>query len=119
MKRLSIVGLLLPAMAFAQEAPEHLAAAREWTTIEIVLSVALLIFSLLVLLMEAVIIMKAQKTWAPQSIMRVFGLTLIVSMAVLLVVAGYGKEQVGPVMGLLGVIAGYLLGNNDHRSSGP
>ena len=90
---------------------------RDWTSIEIVLSVGLLAFTLVVMGLETLIILKAAKTWAPQSIVRLLGFTLIVSMAVLLIVAGYGREQISPVMGLLGVIAGYLLGTNERSSS--
>lgn len=86
---------------------------RDWTSIEIVLSVGTLFFTIVVLILETIIILKAQEPWSPQSILRVFGLTLILSMSVLLIAAGYSKDQTAPVLGLLGVIAGYLLGNNE------
>ena len=44
------------------------------------------------------------------AVLRAFGLLLIISAAVFLVVVGYGEEQLAPVLGLLGTIAGYLLG---------
>jgi hypothetical protein len=34
----------------------------------------------------------------------------------LLVIAGYSKDQITPVIGLLGVVAGYLLGANEQQS---
>jgi len=113
--RISLTLLLLPLSSYAQQAPEN--AGRDWTSIEIVLSVAILVFALLVLGFEAWIVQKAQKPWAPQSIVRAFGITLILSFAVILVVAGYSKDQVGPVMGLLGVVAGYLLGNSERSGA--
>ena len=73
----------------------------------------ILIFTFLALCIEAFVVVKAQKPWSPQSILRVFGITFIVPLAVLLIVAGYSENQIAPVIGLLGVIAGYLLGNND------
>jgi len=45
------------------------------------------------------------------SISRMTGLTLIVTSALVLVTAGYSTEQMSGVMGLLGTIAGYLLGS--------
>ena len=111
---LSLTLILVPAFAFAQAAPEL---SRDWTSIEIVLSVALLVFTLLLIGLESLVVMRASKTWAPRSIVRLMGLTLIVCIAALLVVAGYGKDQIAPVTGLLGVIAGYLLGANDSKPS--
>jgi|SRR5690242_14834428 len=75
----------------------------------------ILAFTLLALCIEAFVVVKAQKPWSPQSILRVFGLTIIVPLAVFLIVAGYSENQIAPVIGLLGVIAGYLLGNNDKQ----
>ncbi len=90
---------------------------RTWTTVEIALTAGTLCFTLVVLGLETLIILKAQRPWSPQSILRVFGLTLILAMSVLLIAAGYSKDQTAPVMGLLGVIAGYLLGNNDKSTA--
>jgi len=36
---------------------------------------------------------------------------LIITSGLTLVTAGYSSEQMSPVMGLLGTIAGYLLGS--------
>lgn len=46
------------------------------------------------------------------SILKVFGTILIIFAAVFLMVAGYSDTQVAPVIGLLGTIAGYLLGKS-------
>jgi hypothetical protein len=51
------------------------------------------------------------------SILRISGTILIIVSAVFLVVAGYSQTQMGPVMGLLGTIAGYLLGKENSRST--
>ena len=114
LKLIALLGSCVAVTAYAQQAPEL---TRDWTSIEIVLSVAILVFALLIIGIEAFLISKAKKTWAPRSIVRLIGLTLIVCIAALLVVAGYGKDQVAPVMGLLGVIAGYLLGANEQQSA--
>lgn len=119
MKKFLAVLLIGPAAvitqpAIAQQAPNL---GREWTSIEIVLSVSVLIFTLVLIGIEAAIIVKSRKNWAPKSITKLIGLTLLISITVLLVVAGYDQDQIAPVTGLLGVIAGYLLGNNEAGQS--
>lgn len=83
---------------------------RQWTTIEIVLSVSVLIFALLIFMIQTVLIMKLKLNWTPNAILRFNGLTLIITGGILLVTAGYSNQQMAPVIGLLGAIAGYLLG---------
>lgn len=51
-----------------------------------------------------------------QMTLKVFGLTLIISMSALLLIVGYGKDQLTPIIGLFGAIAGYLLGK---ETAGP
>jgi hypothetical protein len=52
------------------------------------------------------------------AVLRAFGLLLIITAAVFLIVVGYGERQISPVLGLLGTIAGYLLGRTaDHTES--
>ena len=111
MKCLLILDLILmPFLANAHELPGH---SRVWTSFEIVLSVAVLLFALILVAFESWIITHASKPWAPQSILRLLGLTLIMCIAAFLVVAGYGEAQIAPVIGLLGVITGYLLGTKE------
>lgn len=45
-----------------------------------------------------------------EQILRTFGILIIVFASVFLVIAGYSDTQITPVIGLLGTIAGYLLG---------
>ena len=71
----------------------------------------MLVFTLVLIIAAAIILMKAEKGWTSASILKVLGLTLIIGVSTLLVIAGYSTGQIGPVMGLLGVIAGYLLGD--------
>ena len=85
---------------------------------EIGLTYAVLAFTGLALLAVAFLAARAAKPWAPDSIIRVFGIILIIPLSVLLVVAGYSEKQIAPVIGLLGVIAGYLLGHTQRPSSG-
>ena len=50
------------------------------------------------------------------SVLRVFGTILIIVMATFLVVAGYDDKQIAAPLGLLGTIAGYLLGRESGKN---
>jgi len=54
---------------------------------------------------------------SPATLMRTFTIPLICVMAVLLVLIGYSQDQIAPVMGLLGTVAGYLLGRRESPDS--
>jgi hypothetical protein len=41
-----------------------------------------------------------------------FGLTILVSGGLFLIAAGYSEDQMSPVIGLLGTIAGFVLGKD-------
>lgn len=86
---------------------------RTWTSIEIVLSVAILVFGALVFALQTFLMVKLKLDWTPNSLLRFNGLTLIIVAGILLVTAGYSDQQMAPVIGLLGTIAGYLLGSGD------
>jgi len=78
------------------------------------ISVVVLVFGFLVILLATYLI-KAGKNAGV--VLRFFGTNLIVLVAVFLVVAGYTDTQMAPVMGLLGTIAGYLLGKETKETS--
>jgi hypothetical protein len=68
----------------------------------------LLLFGLSVLgIMATVAIKKGNSV----PFLRLFSVPLIVVAAVFLVIAGFNDAQIAPVVGLLGTIAGYLLGS--------
>lgn len=71
------------------------------------ISVIVLLFGLLVILLATYLTKVGKNT---EAVLRIFGTILIILVAVFLVVAGYTDTQIAPVMGLLGTIAGYLLG---------
>lgn len=87
---------------------------RSWTTIEVVLSVGILIFGIIVLIL-GMLVMWRMPGWTPNTALRLNGLTLIITCAILLVTAGYSSEQTSSIFGLLGTIAGYLLGASDKK----
>ena len=115
--------LLLSGAALAQEmpgehqrpAPPQASAASStpatwWSvTNAMTISVTVLIFGLVVILVAGYLIKEGKPT---DAVLKVFGTILIVMTAVFLVVAGYSNDQIAPVMGLLGTIAGYLLGKD-------
>ncbi len=84
---------------------------RHWTSIEIVLSFSVLVFGAMVFALQTWLIVRMPLNWTPNAILRFNGLSLIITGAILLVTAGYSNEQMTPVIGLLGAIAGYLLGS--------
>lgn len=88
-----------------------------WTTTNaMTISATVLVFGLMVIMTIAYLIQRGRN---PEELLKIFGTTLIVVMAVFLVVAGYSDQQISPVMGLMGTIAGYLLGRNAHSNEPP
>lgn len=72
------------------------------------LSIGIGSFAILSFIFVTFLIWKRRAT--PEQILRTFGILIIVFCAVFLVIAGYSQTQITPVIGLLGTIAGYLLG---------
>lgn len=91
--------------------------AREWTSIEVILSCAILVFALVVLGLQTYLIVAAKVTWEARTILRMLGLTLIICGGLFLITAGYSADQVAPMMGLLGAVAGYLLGSQGEKGT--
>lgn len=87
---------------------------RTWWTTQnaMTISSVVLVFALVVFSL-ATYLLRAGRDG--EVILRVFGTIMIVFLAVFLVVAGYSDTQIAPVMGLLGTIAGYLLGKTAAR----
>lgn len=91
--------------------------AQWWSTQDaMTMSAALLIFGVIVLAMATAVIRSGKKT---DAVIKVFGTVLIVIVSVFLVVAGYSETQIAPVMGLLGTIAGYILGKDSSNEQNP
>lgn len=83
------------------------------TTNAMTMCATILFFGIVVLVICASLLRRSQPS--PESILRVFGTVLIVTGALFLVVAGYSDQQMAPVMGFLGTLAGYLLGKNESK----
>lgn len=98
----------VPVEAFAQLPPEYGGRSAP----ELYLSLAVLGFGLIILVLQMAVMLKVGKGWGPNAI-RISGLTLVVISGVFLITAGYTQDQIAPMIGLLGTIAGYLLGKSE------
>jgi len=74
------------------------------------LAVGVLGFSGIALIMASVLLWRSG---APaHQVLRIFGVLTILGFSALLLVVGYNNEQLTPIVGLFGAIAGYLLGKD-------
>jgi hypothetical protein len=80
--------------------------------LEFTLSFSVLLFGVLVFLLEAYLI-KIKKINQEQ-ISKMLLVTLIIIGTLFLITAGYDNNQIAPATGLLGTIAGYLLGRSSN-----
>ena len=76
--------------------------------LEFVLSIAVLVFGLIIILLE-IFLIKTRQISSEDSI-KFIVITLIITSTLFLITAGYSNDQIAPAVGLLGTIAGYLLG---------
>ena len=88
----------------------------EWTPQLVTeLSLGLAIFAMVALILAATLIAKRRNA---EQVLRTFGILVIIFAAIFLVIAGYSDTQITPVIGLLGTIAGYLLGRRIEPNQG-
>lgn len=74
------------------------------------LALSVLIFGCLTMLVEIYVI--KTKNFKSDEIVKFVTITLIVTGSLFLICAGYSNDQIAPAFGLLGTIAGYVLGKN-------
>ncbi len=72
------------------------------------LSVQVIGFGVFVLVLEYRLMMRGKYT--ASEILRILAVTLILVGSLFVVTAGFDSIQIGPIMGLFGTVAGYLLG---------
>ena len=51
----------------------------------------------------------------PTEILKAFGIPLIIIASVIVVLTGFSTAELSPIIGLLGTIAGYLLGRGEQE----
>jgi hypothetical protein len=78
------------------------------TRLEFQLSIIVLIFGVLIILFE-IFLIRSKKIGSEDSV-KFVTITLIIISTLFLITAGYSNDQIAPAVGLLGTIAGYLLG---------
>jgi len=74
------------------------------------LALSILTFTLLALVLSAVLLWRSRASGF--HVLRIFGVVAILGLSALLLVVGYSNEQLTPIVGLFGAIAGYLLGKD-------
>ncbi|MEL6972338.1 MAG: hypothetical protein AAFO02_19385, partial [Bacteroidota bacterium] len=72
------------------------------------LSLGVLLFGMVVVLAQAFIINRREEPLSQS--LKYLSVSLIIVGSLFLVTAGYGNSQIAPIIGLLGTVAGYLLG---------
>jgi len=76
----------------------------------IYLSSSILALTALALLLGSLILWK--RNASGQEVLRLFGIVIIVGFSAILLVTSFNNEQLTPITGLFGAIAGYLLGKD-------
>jgi len=84
---------------------------------EMILSILVIVLGIVVILAEFLLI--KNKNLSGDEAIRFVTITLIIIASVFLITAGYNNNQIAPVMGLLGTIAGYLLGKSTKETKQP
>ncbi len=85
---------------------------------EIWLSLGVLGFGLAVIFAQVFLLSKRDEDESLTDALKYMSVTLIIVGSLFLVTAGYGNEQIAPIIGLLGTVAGYLLGRTGIGSTG-
>jgi hypothetical protein len=81
------------------------------------LSIVIALFGAFVLVLEYRLLSRTQATAA--EILRIYGVTLILVGSLFLITAGFSSNQISPVSGLFGTVAGYLLGKASNGERQP
>lgn len=80
------------------------------------LSGSILLFTLAIIGLSTVLLWRNKSS--PQVILKTFGIITIIGVSSFLLVVGYSNDQLTPIIGLFGAIAGYLLGKDAGPGNG-
>jgi hypothetical protein len=98
------------AQAAADGTPQ-VVSGQPWSAdLVIYLSTSILLIIALALILGSVLMWKRSNS--SQDILRLYGVVIIVGLSALLLVVGFSNDQLTPIVGLFGAIAGYLLGKD-------
>ena len=91
------------------------ASQAQWWTPELIkfLTLSVLIFGILIIIIMAILVLNHSSAG---EVLRLFTVPLVIVAAVFLVVTGYSQDQITPVIGLLGTLAGYILGVQSQKT---
>ena len=100
-----------PALALANAAPDgddDVQVKYAFADVELFGASAIVVLSLFVIF--ASYFLRKNAGFSEEGVIRLVSLILIVSGTLFLVTLGYRAEQIAPALGILGTIAGYMLG---------
>jgi hypothetical protein len=83
----------------------------ESSQVQLGLSIAVLAFGLILSISILYFLLKTGKGFGNITF-KTIGIKLILTASLFLIVAGYSQDQITPVIGLLGTIAGFIFGSN-------
>lgn len=116
-----LFGLLVaPVAALANDPPaagQTVSQVYAFSGIEIIGSIAIAALSLFVI--AASYFLRKSAGFSEEGVIRLVSLILIVSGTLFLVTLGYSAEQIAPALGILGTIAGYMLGRSTKADEAP
>ena len=81
------------------------------TWVEIVFSCSVLLFGLALVAVQALLAFRGKLSEI--AAFKLIGLTIVVTAGLFVIPAGFSQNQMSPLMGLLGAVAGYLLGKDN------
>lgn len=102
-----------PAQVTAREAVARVEAGQLATLFELNLTKLIFLFALVALTFLFLI---ARGDRATPFLLRIYVITILVFGSLLVVSSAYSTDQIAPVIGFFGTIAGYLLGKGDRRN---
>ncbi len=107
---------ILDELAKAQNtAPTYLPHIQPWDP-ELIKYLATGVLGFCVISLVLCALLLARQRASSGQILRLFGILSIINVSAFLLIVGYGADQLTPIIGLFGGIAGYLLGKDPQQT---